>query len=146
MHDFMSYRVTSCVPIVWWDAIIFTHYSPPYFTHFFILTATLVLISSGGMIDIQLVFGLSPYVTANRFCLNYKSCLFAMRAYLMENKQLTNNGYHGDQGVRAHTSQTIHSLVTVVFVATRIWLTHSPTHIKGICQLNKWKIVVQRYK
>jgi len=34
----------------------------------------------------------------------------------MENKQLSNNGCHGDQGVRAHTSQATHSLVTVVFV------------------------------
>ena len=36
-----------------------------------------------------------------------------MRAYLMENKQLSNNGCHGDQGVRTHTSQTTQSLVTV---------------------------------
>jgi len=38
----------------------------------------------------------------------------------MGNKELSNNGCHSDQGVRAHTSQTTHSFLTVVFVATRI--------------------------
>jgi len=49
-----------------------------------------------------------------------KSCLLAMKAYLMENKQLSNNGCHGDQVVRVHTSQATYGLVTVVFVTTRI--------------------------
>jgi len=49
-----------------------------------------------------------------------RSCLFAMRAYLMENKQLSNNGCHSDQVVRAHTSQATYDLITAVFVTTRI--------------------------
>jgi len=74
MRDLMSYRVTGCVPITWWDTIIFTYYSPAYFTHFFILTATLVLILCGGvlpsgcavlcyMLEVQLVFSAAAHMS-----------------------------------------------------------------------------------